>query len=319
MRKIEYPKNLREFRQKFLNDIACLEYLSEKRWPEGFVCPRCLSKFAWLNTKRYIYECQDCRKQTSPTAGTLMHRSHVPIQEWFWAAYLVATHTPGISALQLQRQLGIAKYDTAWYLLHRLRKGMVDDCRTKLSGLIEADETIIGGPAKGKKGRGVTVAHNKSLVIGAVEVRSYTNKQGKTQERAGRVRLEVISHANETLIKSFMLQNVEKGSNIRTDGWRGYSKTALADYKHMPLVLGSPQNAHQLAPHIHRVFSNLKTWLNGTHHSVDPKYLQSYLNEYVFRFNRRIIPMAAFQTLLKISSQKNPAPLRQIKQPESNG
>ena len=105
MRKTEYPKNLREFRQKFLNDIACLEYLSEKRWPEGFVCPRCLSKSAWLNTKRYIYECQDCRKQTSPTAGTLMHRSHVPIQEWFWAAYLVATHTPRISALQLQRKL----------------------------------------------------------------------------------------------------------------------------------------------------------------------------------------------------------------------
>lgn len=196
---------------------------------------------------------------------------------------------------------------------------MVNDYRTKLSGIIEADETIVGGPAKGKKGRGVIVALNKSLVIGAVEVRSYTNKHNKTQERAGRVRLEVISHANENLIKSFMLQNVEEGSSIRTDGWRGYSKTALAAYEHVPQVLGSPPNAHQLAPHIHRVFSNLKTWLSGTHHSVDPKYLQAYLNEYVFRFNRRVTPMAAFQTLLRISSQKNPAPLRQIKEPESNG
>lgn len=318
MPKTKYPQTLREFREKFSNDILCLEYLSEKRWPEGFICPQCLGKSAWLNRKRYLYECKDCHKQTSPTAGTIMHRSHIPIQEWFWAAYLVATHTPGISALQLQRQLG-TKYDTAWYMLHRLRKGMVDDCRIKLSGLVEADETFIGGPAKGKIGRGVISAPNKSLVIGAVEVRSYSDKHGQTQEQAGRVRLEVIPHANENFIKNFMLQNVKKGSSIRTDGWRGYSKTALADYKHVPRALGSPQNAHQLAPHIHRVFSNLKTWLQGTHHSVDPKYLQSYLNEYVFRFNRRMTPMAAFQTLLKISSQKDPAPLRQIKQPESNG
>lgn len=248
-----------------------------------------------------------------------MHRSHIPIQEWFWAAYLVATHTPGISALQLQRQLGIAKYDTAWHLLHRLRSGMVNEARGKLSGLIEADETIVGGPAKGKKGRGVIEAPNKSLVIGAVEVLCYVDKSNQPRARAARLRLKMISHADEVLIKSFMSQNVEIGSRIRTDGWKGYSKTALAGYEHARQVQGSPQNAHRLAPHIHRIFGNIKTWLNGTHHGVEPKYLQSYLDEYIFRFNRRMTPMAAFRTLLGISSRKPPLSRRQLMQPESKG
>ena len=245
-------------------------------------------------------------------AGTVMHRSHLPLQEWFWAAYLVATHTPGISAHQLQRQLGISSDTTAWHLLHRLRKAMVSDARTKLSGLIEADETFIGGPVKGKKGRGVIEAPNVSLVIGAVEVRSYVDKKAQAQERAGRLRLQLITNANAELIKSFMLCNVEPGSTIRTDGWTGYSKTALADYKHTRQVQGAPENARRLAPHIHRVFGNLKTWLNGTHHGVDPKYLPSYLDEYIFRFNRRQTPMAAFQTLLGISLQKTPLPLNEL-------
>lgn len=250
-------------------------------------------------------------------AGTIMHRSHLPIQEWFWAAYLVATHTPGVSALQLQRQLGIGDYATAWHMLHRLRKAMVNETRTKLSGLVEADETIVGGPAKGKKGRGVILASNKSLVIGAVEVRSYVDKNNLTKERAGRLRLQVISKADQNLIQEFMSQNVESGSSVRTDGWRGYSKTALMNYKHVRQVQGVPQNAHRLAPHIHRVFGNLETWLNGTHHGVEPKYLQSYLDEYIFRFNRRITPMAAFQTLLGISSQKSPLTMLQLTSAES--
>lgn len=243
-------------------------------------------------------------------AGTLMHRSHISIQEWFWAAYLVSTLTPGISALQLQRQLGLGSYRTAWFLLSRLRQGMVNDWRTRLSGLIEADETFIGGPATGKSGRGVIQAAHKSLVAGAVEVKIYTDKKGQRREKAGRVRLSILPNANETKIRPFLDQNVEKGSTIRTDGWRGYSKTALAGFGHEPKVVGADKKAHQLAPHIHRVFSNLKTWLNGTHHGVDPKYLPHYLQEYVFRFNRRQTPMAAFQTLLGITSNKPPITLK---------
>ena len=159
----EYPKDIREFRLRFSTLRACLDYLTQSRWPEGFVCPKCSGKFAWLNAKRYLFECRQCRQQTSPMAGTLMHRSHVPVQEWFWAAYLVATHTPGISAVQLQRQLGISSDTTAWHLLHRLRKGMVNENRSHLSGLIEADETIIGGPAKRKRGTGFHVRLQRPL------------------------------------------------------------------------------------------------------------------------------------------------------------
>ena len=237
-------------------------------------------------------------------AGTLMHRSHVPIQEWFWAAYLVATLTPGISALQLQRQLGLGSYRTAWFLLGRLRRGMVNDARTKLSALVEADETIVGGPAKTMKGRGVIHAEHTSLVVGAVEVQVYQDKRGGLRERAGRVRLDRVSSANADNIRGFLVQHVEPAATIRTDGWRGYSKTAMQGFGHEPRVVTPEHKAHQLAPHLHRVFSNLKTWLNGTYHGVDPKYLPHYLQEFVFRFNRRRTPMAAFQTLLGITTSK---------------
>lgn len=247
-----------------------------------------------------------------------MHRSRIPIQEWFWGAYLVATHTPGISALQLQRQLGIGSYETAWHMLHRLRRGMVNKGRTPLSGLVEADETMIGGPAKKKKGRGVTAAPHKTLVIGAVEVLAYQDGDGK-RERAGRLRLSILKDATEESIQAFLEKNVATGSTMRTDGWRGYSDQALAGYKHRVRVVRTPERAHKVAPHIHRVFSNLKTWLTGTHHGVDPKYLQTYLDEFVFRFNRRITPMAAFQTLLGISLQKTPLPLTSLRKAELSG
>lgn len=250
-------------------------------------------------------------------AGTVMHRSHIGIQDWFWAAYSVATYTPGISALQLQRQLGIGNYRNAWHLLHRLRKGMVNGTRTKLSGLVEADETFIGGTAKGKKGRGVAAAEHVSLVVGAVEVLKYVDRNGKSKERAGRLRLAVIPDASEESLGPFLKLNVEPKSRIRTDGWKGYSETALEDFRHHVRIVGDPKRAHKRFPHIHQVFGNLKTWLNGTHHGVEPKHLPSYLDEFVFRFNRRGTPMAAFQTLLGISSQRKPVTLSALMLPES--
>jgi transposase-like protein len=240
-------------------------------------------------------------------AGTAIHRSHVGIQEWFWAAYLVATHTPGFSAKQLERQIGCA-YRTAWFMLHRLRRAMVSDARSRLEGNVEADETIVGGPVKGKRGRGVTASATKTLVFGAVEVIRYVDKHGQAAERAGRIRLAIAQKADKESIGEFLMQNVADGSMIGTDGWKGYSKTALANYRHT-------QSPGAMATHIHRAFGNLKTWLNGTHHGVDPKYLQAYLDEFVFRFNRRNTPMAAFQTLLGIATCKSPQTLTDLKEP----
>lgn len=310
---------MREFRDRFASRKACLEYLVQSRWPEGFVCPHCKHAGGWLMEDRFLYRCGQCKRDTSPTAGTAMHRSKIPIQDWFWAAYMVATHTPGLSAKQLQRYLGTSSYETAWYLLQRFRRAMVNDNRSTLSGTVEADETLIGGPAKGKKGRGVAKGENKSLVLGMVEVLSYKDSGGKTKKRAGRVRLEVAETADEQTIWAFLDKNLSPGSKVQTDGWRGYSETALLDYRHKVKVQDSPQSASRMAPHIHRVFSNLKTWLLGTHHGVEPKYLQAYLDEFVFRFNRRQYPMAAFQTLLGITVVKTPSTLRKIQLGESTG
>ena len=303
----EFPKTLREFRRQFSSDAACQDYLAQSRWQDGFVCPNCGGRKYWVIKEPFGYECSQCGRRTSPTAGTAMHRSHVGIQEWFWAAYLVATHTPGFSAKQLERQIGCA-YRTAWFMLHRLRRAMVSDVRSRLEGNVEADETIVGGPVQGKRGRGVTSSATNTLIFGAVEVISYVDQHGQAAERAGRIRLAISRKADEESIGQFLMQNVGQGSTVRTDGWKGYSKTALANYHHM-------QSPGARAAHIHRAFGNLKTWLNGTHHGVDPKYLQTYLNEFVFRFNRRKTPMAAFQTLLGIVTCKSPQTLTDLKEP----
>jgi len=310
-----YPKTILEFAAQFHDDEVCYQYLIKSRWPEGFVCPHCSMSGGWWLTKYKRFECKECHRQTSPLSGTLMHRTHLPIRQWFWATYLVATHTPGISAVQLQRQLGIAKNDTAWFLLHRLRQGMVRANRDPLNGHIEADETHVGGPAKDKRGRGVRTASHKSLVGGAIEIQTYQNKKGEWVERAGRLRLQILPSASASEIKKFLNAHVQKNSAVRTDGWRGYSAEIMKDYRHFKHVQGSPERAKEIAPHIHQAFSNLKSWLIGIHHGVDPKYLQAYLDEFVFRFNRREYPMAAFRSLLGIVSTKSPLPLRELVKP----
>lgn len=315
MTKQAYPKTIVEFSTQFHNDKACLQYLIESRWPNGFTCPQCNQEGGWWLEKYARFECKKCHKQTSPLAGTLLHRSHLPIHLWFWAAYLVTTHTPGMSAVQLQRQLGVSKVDTAWFLLHRLRQGMFNAERVPLSGLVEADETYIGGPAKGQKGRGVRKGKNKTLIGGAVEVFQYLNKKGNIQHKAGRLRLQVLKCASEEEIGKFIRENVSLGSTIKSDGWSGYSSNALSGYQHQREVQGIPQRGHELAPQIHQVFSNLKAWLIGIHHGVEPKYLPAYLNEFVFRFNRRGHPMSAFRSIFDILTSKPPLTLNTLTKP----
>ena len=310
-----FPKTLREFRERFATERACLNYMWESRWPEGFRCPQCGHVKAWPLATRRVWECQGCGLQISPTAGTLLHRSHFPLREWFWGAYLVATHTPGISATQLQRQMACS-YKTAWFLLQRLRRAMVNDGRSPLAGRIEADEVIVGGPVPGRTGRGVTQAEHSTLVFGAVEVIAYADKQGVHLEKAGRLRLAVAQRADAVSIRSFLVSSVLPGSVIITDGWKGYSQTALEGYRH---ERHDPETHALHALHIHRAFGNLKTWLNGTHHGVDPKYLRHYLDEFVFRFNRRHKPMAAFQTLLGLATQRNHVSWKEMIKPESTG
>lgn len=317
MEKLSYPKTILEFVSQFHSDEVCLDYLISSRWPEGFQCPKCKGSKGWWLRKFAVYECASCTQQTSPMSGTLMHGSHISIRYWFWAAYLVSTGTPGISAVQLQRQLGLKNYRTVWFMLHRLREGMVKDGRVPLSGIVEADETYIGGLAKGYKGRGVKNAPNKTLIAGAVEVISFFDKKGEPQEKAGRIRLQILQSASGNDIKIFLNTNVSLGSTIKTDGWKSYCNEALAGYTHLQTVQTHPEHTGKFAPHIHQAFGNLQSWLIGTHHGVSGKYLQPYLDEFVFRFNRREHPMAGFRSLLSIVSAKEPLKLSQLLKPDS--
>jgi transposase-like protein/Zn ribbon nucleic-acid-binding protein len=286
-----FPKTIFEFQQWFPDEEACLKFLIQSRWPDGFVCPRCSFNEYYWKKARQLLECKKCGYQTSVTAGTVMHRSRMPLKVWFQAAYLVTTHTPGMSALQFQRQMGLKNYETAFTMLHKLRAATVREGRDRLSGTVEVDETYIGGEKPGPTGRG---ALGKVIVAGAVDIRS---------KYANRLRLNVIPNVKGETLRAFIKDNVAAGSTVKTDEWRGYSGLEVAGYRHIvstDLI------------HIHRVFSNLKTWLLGTHHGVSEQHLQAYLNEFTFRFNRRQTPMAAFQTVLGLAKERRGPTYREL-------
>lgn len=289
----DFPNTIFEFQERFATEKACVDFLMASRWPDDFTCPRCGGKtFYWIEG-RNLLQCRTCRKQTSATAGTIMHRTKQPMRVWFWAAYLVTTHTPGLSAVQLQRQVGLTSYKTAFLLLHKLRAAMVRQGREKLRGVVEVDETFIGGEEPEMRGRALGL---KALVVGAVEDRG---------ESAGRVRLRLIPNAKGATLEKFVKENVEPGSEVRTDGWAGYNGLISLGYLHMPSIEGTPARATVILPHVHRVFANLKTWILGTHHgAISHQHLQAYLNEFTFRYNRRGTPMAAFQTVLGLSEER---------------
>lgn len=283
MARPDFPKTVFDFQNRLRTEEAQLEFLIQSRWPDGFVCSRCGHKeYFWQGTRKLL-QCKKCRYQTSITAGTVMHRSKMPISVWLQAAYLVTTHTPGMSALQFQRQVGVNNYETVFNMLHKLRSAMVRQERTKLSGLVEVDEAYIGAEIHGPPGRG---AKGKAIIVGAVDLNG---------NYANRVRLKVIPNVTGNTLKKFIQDNVEVGSAIKTDDWVGYYGLDNIGYRHI--------TSSQLT-HIHRVIGNLKTWLRGTHHGVSPQHLQAYLNEYTFRFNRRKTPMAAFQTVLGLAKER---------------
>ena len=242
------------------------------------------------------------------TAGTVLHRTRAPLTHWFWAAYLVTTHTPGLSALQLQRQLGIGRYETAWTMLHKLRRAMRRPQRETLRDQVEVDETFVGNQEGLRGGRQLG---ERALVVAALEVRG---------RGSGRIRLEVVRNSSAASLSGFVKRNVEPGATVITDGWQGYAPLTGMGYQHRPTSQGGrPERALIILPRIHQAFGNLKTWLRGTHHGVDPKHLQAYLDEYVFRFNRRRTPMAAFQSLLGLTGAHGPTTRKMLYGVESSG
>jgi hypothetical protein len=292
----DWPATIMEFQERFATESACLEYLAASRWPDGFRCPACGGRHAWVLERRHLWECAACHQQTSVTAGTVMHGTRTPLRLWFWAAYLVATHHPGISAKQLQRQLGLSRYETAWLILQKLRRAMVAPEREPLRGEVEVDEFFLGGLEEGQ--RGGRQRGDKALCGIAIEVRG---------AGSGRLRLQTLTDAAKPALTDFVRATTAPGTLVRTDGWKGYIGLPRAGYDHHPRSqrAAAPGDEPYL-PRAHRAVSNLKAWMHGTHRGVGDSHLQVYLDEYVFRHNRRRTPMAAFQTLLGLGASHPP-------------
>ena len=303
-----FPKTLPEFRSKFASEEACQQYLAACRWPDGFVCPRCGNRRAYELVKLRRWQCASCRHQVSLTAGTILHNTRTPLTVWFWAAYLMTTDKRGISALLLQRQLALRRYETAWMMLHKFRRAMINLSREPLQGDVEVDDTWIGGPQAGLLGSRQLKGRKAALVLVAVEKRG---------NGTGRARMAVIPDFKSTTLLAFLKQNVAPGSTVFTDGLKSFTGLQEAGFHHVPrsqpLRIDLRKGAKSVVPLADRAIGNLQQWLIGTYHGVSRDQLQVYLDEFVFRHNRRRVPMAAFQTLLGLGTGHKPTPYEQIR------
>jgi transposase-like protein len=299
-----YPKTLLELERQFTTEQACREYLFALRWPDGFVCPRCGSGQAWPMS-RGLWLCRCCRHQASVTAGTIFQDTRTPLTVWFRAIWLLTSQKNGISALGLQRVLGLGSYQTAWAMLHKLRRAMVRPGRDRLAGRIEVDETYWGAEEEGVVGR---LTQDKALLIVAAQ------EDGKG---IGRIRMRRIEDLTRKTLHGFIAQSIEPGSVVVTDGLWAYG--GLKSYHHEPIVIsGSGQTASELLPRVHRVVSLLKRWLLGTHQgAIGQEHLNDYLDEYTFRFNRRKSASRGklFYRLIQQAAQVAPTPYRTLTRP----
>ncbi len=270
-----------EFQAWFGTDANCLDYLEWMRWPEGFVCPSCGHEGGWrLGDGRFW--CPSCGRRTSVTAGTIFDRTRTPLTVWFTACWMFATQKDGVSALSLQRALEIGSLQTAWAMLHRLRSVLVRPGRDRLSGTVEVDETFIGGEEPGLSGGR---ARGKKTLTGiAIEVHE--------PKGIGRCRMAILRDASSLSLLPFVADHVEPGARVITDGWQGYVGLEERGYLHerrsQRAARARGDDPGELLPAVHRVASLAKRWLLSTHQgSFDQAHLPSYLNEFVFRFNRR--------------------------------
>lgn len=264
-----------EFEERFATEAACRQYLFDLRWPGGFRCPQCGHNVAWA-ASRGRYVCRKCRHQASLTAGTIFQDTRKPLRQWFRAMWHVTNQKHGVSALGLQRALGLGSYSTAWTWLHKLRRAMVRPHRDRLNGLVEVDETFVGGVHPGKPGRG---AAGKALVLIATE--------RAPDGHIGRIRLRPVSDAAMATLHEAVEACVQPGAMVQTDSWRGYNALDRIGYQH-DVVRSTGERGENLLPGPHRVAALLKRWLLGIHQgAVRESHLEYYLDEFTFRFNRR--------------------------------
>lgn len=268
---LSYPKDMSDLMNRFCSEESCRIYIEQLRWPEGYKCSRCGCDKHW-KTKRGLNVCSKCQYQQSPLVGTIFQDTHIPLRIWFQAIWWFTSQKSGASAQSLQRVLGLKGHEPAWLMLHKLRIAMIRPDRDQLTGEVEVDEGYFGGTG------------NKHLVGVAAEVRG---------SRIGRIRMQTIRDRSGLVLQSFVKQHITAGATIVTDGLKSYCGVEKEGYSHKPLrkpYFWEDQNPEddRLLPRVHKVISLAKGWVFGTYQgSVDPRYFDSYLNEFVFRFNRR--------------------------------
>lgn len=302
----DYPRTLLELERRFGTERSCREYLVALRWPQGFVCPRCgVAGRSWPTT-RGLWLCPACRHQASVTAGTIFQDTHLPLCLWFRAMWQVTSQKNGASALGIQRVLGLGSYQTAWAWLHKLRRAMVRPGRDRLGGVVEVDETYLGGLEPQIMGRGSVT---KALIVIAAQ------EDGKG---LGQVRMRQIPDASAASLEGFIRAAVEGQSLLRTDGWKGYAGLERIGYRHEVRLVGRGREASVLLPRVHRVVALLKRWLLGTHQgAVRHAHLDYYLDEFTFRFNRRRSASRGklFYRLVQQAVQVSPVPYQSLVHP----
>jgi transposase-like protein len=286
MVKVRSEMNLVKLVERFRSEDDCRDYLEELRWPDGITCPRCGGKIISRIQKRHQFDCDSCRYQFSVTAGTIFHDTHLPLWKWFAAVYLIVESKKGISANQLRRTLGTT-YRTAWHLCHRVRAAMNEVDAQLLKGIVEADETFVGGKVEGM-GRGYK--DNKTVVVGAVQ-------------RGGTIRLQVVKGRDRETLQGFIRENVAGDTKaVYTDELPSYLGIADSNTEHETVKHGDKEyvrgDVHVNS--VENIWSLLKRSIIGSYHQVSAKHLDAYLDELEFRFNNRENPYMFRDAMLKL-------------------
>jgi len=302
---VDYPQTWSEFMDWFHDEDDCRAYIENLRWPDGFICPACEEQVEPYRTTRGRLTCRSCLYETTVTAGTIFHGTRTPLRTWFAAAWYITNQKHSTNATALQSTLGFGSYQTAWAMLHKFRRAMVRKDRPRLEGRVEVDETYIGGPEEGVRGR---QTEKKAIVAIAVEM-----LEGHT---LGRIRLRRVPDIEAESLVPFVCEMVEPGSTVHTDGLPSYNPLEDLGYRHeVTIISQSVEPAHKVMPGVHLVSSLLKRWILGTlHGSVSHAQMDHYLDEFTFRFNRKNSRSRGmlFYRLIEQSVVTGPNPYRSI-------
>ena len=289
---METPNTLVEFMKIYGTEAACRDALVDHRWSDGYCCPDCESRSAYWIESRDLFECASCGHQVSPTAGTIFHKTRTSLKKWFLAIYLLASTKKAPSSAELKRQLGVSA-QTAWTMRRKIMSSMARrDKELMLWGVVELDESFVGGRKEGKRGRG---AEGKTQVAVAAK---------RTDDGGFDIaHMQVIPNANSESLTGVAEKTIVQGSTVLTDGWTGYNGLEKEGYNHEPKVQGEGKNASKILPWVHIIVGNFKRWVLDAFHGVSPKHLQAYLDEFCYRLNRRYQRTDLFRRILNRCSK----------------